>query len=191
MSRGTSRESLALVAAALWLAAAPPVRAETPAQAPPPPSTDARRILLGAGGGVAFVTSLGPLSPSYAPGLNASVWSSLPVGAVIGFRPAVRLYDVGASFGAGPGARLDLELGFEFTLRFGPLDVVLALATAVTFRATEVFNVRAIGVGPSLGLQGLLTGRLGWYARTTHRLTVTIAESLLLHQLEAGLLLRL
>ncbi len=166
----------------LLLAVALPVSAAGPA--------DERRVLLGAGGGVAFVTPAGPLASGYAPGVHASLWSSLPLGAVFGLRPAVKVFDVGRSFGAGPGARLDLELGCEFTLHFRYVDLALALVTAVTFRATS-FDVRALGLGPSLGLQGLFTGRFGWLVRTTHRLTVTLEEALLLHQVEAGLLVRL
>lgn len=184
MLRGGFWRSTVPVAAALllswgWAAQATPVE-------------EPRRVHLGAGAGVAFQTPFVQKVATEPVGFHSSIWAAFPIGAVFGLRPAARLCDVGESFGAGRGARLDLELGFEFTLRLPYVDLVLAVAAAATFRATtERFDLRAIGLGPALGLQGLIIRPLGWYARTTHRLALTTEEAVMLHQLEVGVLFRL
>lgn len=131
-------------------------------------------------------TAFGPLSPRYEVGFNSSLWSSFALGQALGVRPSMHVYELGESYGSSRGARVDLSLALELVLAVGKIELVPALVASAVLPGLLRPEIRAVALGLSLGAQGLIYGRLGLYARSTHRLVVTIAEELLVHQFELG-----
>ncbi len=143
------------------------------------------RWRVGVGVGVAVPINVGA-SSSYPSGVSLGVWGAIPLSARLQLTPSIALYRIGRAYGSDDSWRTDLALALEYVVPLGSVRFVPGVSVSVAQAGVVVGKVRGFGVGVSLELRVPVTGPLEVFARSDHRMVLTVEEGIVVNQFVLG-----